>query len=321
MKEPVQRGGPCVIIATYRRPVELRRLLVSFEAGSIFPALVVVADNAAAPETAELLGGISLPCVYLPLPENPGPGAAWKAGAERVWQERGHRDEDWFLFCDDDILPDGDLLGRARESLARDDWELAAPLLLDENGKVWGFPEPEEPALRKIIRQSTDPQELRHLLGPGPHKLCWATGACLFVTGKALQHHGLYRTDFFMLGEDLEFSMRVAAGARAVFYPEWQVPHWPLPAQAAPETLNTTGHRRKFLSLLQNLTFLSFHSPHSRHLKRYLPGNYRRYLRSFGAGWRSWREMFCCFWAGGVLGEPAGGPRGQRLRNALEEHK
>jgi GT2 family glycosyltransferase len=312
--------GPLVIIATYRRPAELRRLLDGLEEGTLQPKLVVVADNAASADTVEILAQCPFPTIFLPLPDNPGPGAAWKAGAEKARSLHPDDSANWLLFCDDDIVVGPHLLEAAWRSLESDQWDLAAPMLTDSRGKVWGFPEPLDRRQRRIFRQTSNPDELCELLGTGPHALCWATGACLFVKAEAIANHGSYRTDFFMLGEDLEFSMRVASGGRAVFYPEWVVPHSPMNQEKedSPSTAASTGERRKFLALLQNLTFLAFHSPHSRHMGWYLPGNYRRFQRTFGGSLRSWKEMLSCFWAGSVLGQPSGCAAGRRLRESLE---
>lgn len=316
-----QRPGPCVIIATYRRPRELARLLDGLQNGALQPAGVIVADNAASDEVRALLSRYSIPSVWLPLPDNPGPGAAWSAGAEHFIQHPFPGAAEFLVFCDDDIVVDRNLLALAAQAFDSQKWDLAAPLLIDNGGNVWGFPEPLDATQRREIRKLFDPVQVLDQFGPGPHRICWATGACLFVSRKAVAEYGLYRTDFFMLGEDLEFSMRIASGNKAVFYPEWVVPHSPLPVEPGCQisSAGRIGEKRKFLALLQNLVYLTFHSPHSRHMGWYLPGNFRRYLKTFGMGMRSWLEILKVFLAGSLLGEPAGGPAGENLRKSLEK--
>ena len=118
-----------------------------------------------------------------------------------------------------------------------------------------------------------------------------------------------------MLGEDLEFSMRLAAAGQGVFTCLAAVPHLP------PKPLDETGARksdyRKVCSLLQNLSYLSFHSPHGRHMWRYLPGNYRRFFRSHGTRPSTIRDAATCFVQGAVRGHPAGHESGIALRERI----
>ena len=79
-----------------------------------------------------------------------------------------------------------------------------------------------------------------------------------------------------------------------------QVPHkldegGPPPADLA--------HYKKFGILLQNLAFTCVSSPRPRHLPIYLPGNARRFLRTFGFTPANIRELICRY-AIGLLGLP-----------------
>ena len=63
------------------------------------------------------------------------------------------------------------------------------------------------------------------------------------------------------------------------------------------------AHRKKFGILLQNLAFTCVSSPRPRHLPLYLPGNARRFLRTFGFTPANIRELICRY-ALGLLGVP-----------------
>ncbi len=95
----------------------------------------------------------------------------------------------------------------------------------------------------------------------------------------------------------------------------FSVPHLP------PPPANPAGAKRsdyvKFCSLLQNLSYLAFHSPHSRHMKRYLPGNFRRFFRTHSPPARTLRDAAACFWNGAVRGQPAGAISGRRVRERI----
>ena len=189
------------------------------------------------------------------------------------------------------------------------------PLLEDRAGRLWGFPEPVSKSDREKIRSAATPADALRLLGPALHPFCWATGACILVDGGALDAVGLHRGDFWMLGEDLEFSMRLTATGRAVFTCLAAVPH--LPPEPQDETEARRADYRKFCSLLQNLSFLSFHSPHSRHMWRSLPGNFRRFFRSHGMSPGSIHDAASCIFQGAICGHPAGHRSGVVLRERI----
>jgi hypothetical protein len=79
------------------------------------------------------------------------------------------------------------------------------------------------------------------------------------------------------------------------------------------------GHRQKFLALLQNLSYLAFRSPDSAHLRSYLPGNFRRYLRTEGWKTANAQDAATAFWLGAVLGHPAGTASGAKLRERAQK--
>jgi len=96
-----------------------------------------------------------------------------------------------------------------------------------------------------------------------------------------------------------------------VFTAQAAVPHLPLPPHANTSRLS---HRLKFLALLQNLSYLAFHSPHSAHLRRYLAGNFKRYARTEGLSPGTLWDGWCAFYQGALCRQPAGTPAGARLR-------
>jgi hypothetical protein len=91
-------------------------------------------------------------------------------------------------------------------------------------------------------------------------------------------------------GDDVEFSLRLSAAASAWAEPSVAVTHAPptatrSPSEAPPESARLgakEGHYKKFGILLQNLAFTCVTSPRPRHLPLYLPGNARRFLKTFG---------------------------------------
>lgn len=284
------------VVVTWHRERELIRLLASLASSTAPLAGCVVMDHAG---TVGELANLPFPVRVFHDPANPGPGAGWANGARRAREVFGAAD---ILYLDDDVV----LPPQTLEILRREMSGASAicPLLEDAGGRLWGFPEPFIARQRKLIRRAETPADALRLLGPGPHRFCWATGACLLADAGAADSVGLHRSDFWMLGEDLEYSMRLASGGRAVFTCLASVPHLP-PAPADPESAKRADDR-KFRSLLRNLSYLAFHSPHSAHMWRYLPGNFRRFFRTHGISARTISGAWSCFRLGALCGQPAG---------------
>ena len=288
------------VVVTYRRELELVRLLQSIEASTVVPDLVLIIDHAAQTTTQAAVARIHLNTIYVASPENLGPGAGWKRGMETALEQQPETTH--FLILDDDVvLPENAI---AKLIAASVNAAITCPILLDSNEQIWGFPEPVDSVARRTIREVQTSAECMQRLGHLPLPFCWCTGACVLVRRDAVDAVGFYRTDFWMLGEDLEYSMRVAAYGGGLFLPDVFVPH--LPPAASDEKAASAAHRRKFESLLQNLAYLAFHHPNSRHLKFYLPGNARRYFGTFGWNLVRAGRLAQCLWKGAIRARPAG---------------
>lgn len=302
--------APCVAaaIATHRRNRELSRLLAGLRKSD--PPLtggIFVADNASSPETRSLCASID-GVHWLPRPVNNGPGPAWNTAATRALENPAVTH---VLVLDDDVVPPPGTLRVLLAALETSRAAAAAPLLFDENEHLWAFPEPREIPLRSAMRRVRTVDEARASFGDQPRPFCWATGACMLYARRAFEAGGYFREDFWMLGEDLEFSMRIASTLGGVFTAAVAVPHLPPPSD--PRTARA-AHRRKFLALLQNLSYLAFHSPHRAHLGSYLAGNFKRYIRTEGFAPGTLWDGWCAFYQGAVRQQPAGTLAGARLR-------
>ena len=296
-------------VATHCRDRELTRLLAALAVQETpLTAGVFVADNASAPSTQAVCANAPLPTTWLPRPTNNGPGPAWNTAVAQALENPAVTH---VLILDDDVVPPPETTGALLAALESSQTAAAAPLLFDENGHLWAFPEPREIPLRAAVRRVRTPEECRTTFGDEPHSFCWATGACMLYTRRAFEEGGYFREDFWMLGEDLELSMRVASTLGGVFTAQVAVPHLPPPPDPARAP---AAHRVKFLALLQNLSYLAFHSPHRAHLRSYLAGNFKRYLRTEGRAPGTLWDGWCAFYEGALWKQPAGTPAGARLR-------
>jgi GT2 family glycosyltransferase len=310
-------SGVVAVAVTFRRLPELRRLIESLQNSTQPPIGCVIADHDPGHGTQDLARAVGIPLHIHEDSSNPGPGAGWANASTRAIEIFGDRAES-ILFLDDDVLLPPDGIATMTREAASVGADSIAPLLEDDTGELWGFPEPVDRAARKLIRQARTTADAARLLGPNPQAFCWCTGACQLVSRDLLQKTGPHRRDFWMLGEDLEFSMRAAAMGKAVFTTSVTVPH--LPPKGNPQTAQLGGYL-KFCSLLQNLSYLSFHSPYSRHMKSYLPGNYRRFFRTYGWSLQTMSDATTCLTGGMLAGQPAGLRIGHRLRERIRGRK
>jgi glycosyltransferase involved in cell wall biosynthesis len=298
-----------VAIATHRREPELTRLLTALAASATpLAGGVFVADNASSEATRTVCREALLPCTWLPRPTNNGPGPAWNTAIGRALQSPAVTH---VLVLDDDVVPPPETATVLLDALDSSGAGAAAPLLFDEKDRLWGFPEPVEIPLRAAMRRVHTRGECHTAFGDAPHRFCWATGACMLYPRRTFEESGYFREDFWMLGEDLELSMRVASTLGGVFTARVAVPHLPPPPDPSRAA---AAHRAKFLALLQNLSYLSFHSPHRAHLRSYLAGNFKRYARTEGSAPGTLWDGWCAFYEGALWKQPAGTPAGARLR-------
>ncbi len=299
MSQPVVAA----VIAAYNRDNELQRLLDSLQSSSITPSVTIVVDNAGLDSTHQLTRQYRT-VRYLRSAANIGPGYAWRQGMQLALKS-SPLSPTHFLVMDDDVVLDRASLAKLLAAANQSNAGMVAPLLSDHDGRLWGFPEPADPVLRATIRKVTTPAAALERIGDQPQPFSWCTGACVLVAAAAVAKVGYHRTDFFMLGEDLEYSMRVAASFPAVFTCTTTVPHLP-PATDSTSAAGRAAGLRKFHALLTNLSYLSYHCPHSSHMRSYLAGNYKRFFATEGLSISTLAQAVTCWWTGAVRGHPAG---------------
>jgi hypothetical protein len=173
-----------------------------------------------------------------------------------------------------------------------------APFLVDPEGKLQEAPEPVSWSLARAFRAVGQNLFAARALAPSGYPMAWCIGPCLLIDRSTWLRAGAPRSDMIAYGDDVEFSLRLSASAPAWAEPSVLVIHAPptatrSPSEAPPEsarlgakegrpTQDQSAHYKKFGILLQNLAFTCVTSPRSRHLPLYLPGNARRFLKTFG---------------------------------------
>ncbi len=292
------------VIATYRRPTEVARLLASLGKSTLPLHGIVIVDNAADPATraaCELHR-------YVAAAENLGCGGGLCLAEETALREFPTLTHLWVL--DDDVVVEPTTLATLHSQMG--DAAAACPQAADTEGRLNWFPGLLDRAKFNALRRAATPAEYLLQCGPAPESFTWATGVALLVTRTAIERAGLHRGDFWVRGEDLDFSLRITATARGCYVPTAHVAHLPpgggIVADDFPE-------RMKHAAMLQNSAYLIAHTPHGRRLLRHWPGNAYRHLRRFGLS--SFPDILRAAHLGALRALPAGSPGGKFFRQKL----
>lgn len=272
------------LIATRFRSDLLARLLASLDLQSIRPLAVVICDNGPDPATLEAAKKLSAAYEIVAPKKNLGFGGGLAAAGLRALDK--FPDLTHFLVVDDDAVLATKDLEFLLASAVQHSAATVAPFLVDAEGKLQEVPEPVSWSLARAFRVAGQNLEEARTLAPGGYPMAWCIGPCLLIAKDTWLRAGPPRSDMLAFGDDIEFSLRLSATSPAWATPSVTVVHAP-PNQAAQDPhLNRnrgdTAHYRKFGILLQNLAFTCVISPRPRHLPLYLPGNAKRFLRTFG---------------------------------------
>jgi len=290
------------LVATRFRPDSLLRLLESLQRQTLRPSAVVVTDNGPDPATLALAGRTPLPLEFLSPKKNLGFGGGLALAGQTALEK--FPDLTHLLVVDDDaFLTPNDLEGLLR-SMESHQVGTVAPFLVDPQGTLQEVPEPVLWPLARAFRRVTQDLTRARALAPSGYSMAWCIGPCLLIRKDAWLRAGPPRSDMLAYGDDVEFSLRLSAVAPAWAEPSVTVVHAPPSTSRLPPSTDG-AHYRKFGILLQNLAFTCAVSPRSRHLPLYLPGNARRFLKTFGFSPKNTLEIARRYFLG-FMGFPAG---------------
>ena len=178
--------------------------------------------------------------------------------------------------------------------------DVSCPLVVAPSGRIGWVPGLRDRQLQRIGESSPAPDEYSRRIGRAT-ELVWAQGIALLVTRRALQEAGLHRDDFWVRGEDLEFSLRLCGRFPGVLAAQAFVQHLPPPESG---TASREAEYLKHCAMVQNNLYLALRLSHGHRVLYAIPGTLRRFLALWG--WRACRDAVLAFWRGGLRAEPAG---------------
>jgi len=292
-------GSPNVrmVVATYRRPDSLERLLRSLATEGPTLGGTVVVNNSGDGDTARVAAEASpVPARVISPGANLGTGGGLAAGLAGAFEdpEVTHA---WIM--DDDACATPGALSALLAAGAAARAGAVSPLLSDEGGIVRWFPRPLAQPACHVSRSQVTPQQFRERCGDAPLRWNWATWVGLLVTRQAYAEAGPPRSDLWFQSTDIEYTLRLSARFACVLAPAAACLHLPPPCPAALA-------RRKELWALQNNAFITFRTRHGLRILRHLPGNHYRYWRQNGRSPDALAESALALWRGAALGRPVG---------------
>ena len=297
MPAPAPEPFIVAIVATFRRASLLERLLLSLENTQV-PLAVLIVDNADDPQTVAVVNALGdrLKVTRLVPGCNLGCGGGLEYGEREALKRYPQATHFWILDDDVEVAPGA--LEQMLKAMKEHNAIVACPTILDTRGRMNWIPGLLDHAAFRLIKTRCTPEKYLAHCGSAPVRFSWAAGVSLLVTKGALERFGLHRSDFWIRGEDIEFSLRLTHRATGVFVPDAVVTH------VHPIGSTAESERKKEQAMLRNHAYIALHLPHGRKILSKLPGNIWRFLKAFG--WRHLGEVFVALWQGGILKRPAG---------------
>ena len=292
------------IIATFRRATQLDQLLSSLENIEKGLGAVIVIDNGDDPAAQQVCNGRSVELRYFAQEGNVGCGGGLRLGEHYAFQLFGDRlTHLWIL--DDDAVAARDSLDVLLDAMGTEAADAACPMLVDSDGRLRWYAGLLDKARFESIRRSKTPEEYLVESGPSPVPFSWSTGISFLVSRRAMETAGFHRSDFWIRGEDLEYSLRITARYKGIFVPLALVEH------RVSADHNERAEYLKRCAHLQNISYTALRLTHGRRIILKLPGNFFQFLR--GSHWATHALLDAgrAFLRGAIVGQPVGAPQSQ----------
>lgn len=184
--------------------------------GPLSAAEVVLVDSFSSPQEQVAAAALAERAgwQFVPLPDNPGFGAAANAGARRA----AELDCEVLVFLNPDAQVDADVLRALHRAAADDRRALVTPTLVTSSGQTYFADSFLDLDRGRIRRQAP----------AGVRVTEWVTATCLAVSGEFFAELGGFDPDYFMYWEDVDLSVRaIRAGGRLVVRPDLTAVHDP----------------------------------------------------------------------------------------------
>lgn len=201
------------VIVTYNRLEMLKEVISAIEASDTPVNHIIVVDNNSDQPTQEFLTGLGNRINYVRLTENLGGAGGFNRGVRYFMEQT---DDEFVWLMDDDTVPHKDTL---TELLAFADKMPNFGFLssdirwIDGQRTKMNLPVPKS-GIGHIADDATEPEEMLN-----------ATFVSLLMRRGIVRQIGLPITDFFIWGDDIEYTERASRVAPGYFIPSARVTH------------------------------------------------------------------------------------------------
>lgn len=196
--------GVEAVVVTYNRKELLMECLDAIFQQTVSVGRVIIIDNCSTDGTAECLaqnGYLDNKKVLLKrMEENTGGAGGFYEGIKLAYENKS----DWVWIMDDDVIPEKDCLEELlrADQLIDGEKSFFASAVRGMNGEAMNVP--------KINRkQSTAYIDWYRYLDDGIVQIVKATFVSLLINGKAIKKCGFPWKDFFIWGDDSEYTQRI----------------------------------------------------------------------------------------------------------------
>jgi GT2 family glycosyltransferase len=258
----------CAVVVTYNRRELLQRCLAAVEAQSRAVDELLVVDNASTDGTAAFVAERFPAATLLALERNAGGAGGFHAGIERA-HRAGHT---WLWLMDDDTVPEPNALAALLDGARRAPREPSILLsrALWRDGSL-------HPMNRPLVR-SGEPGEMALAARSGLVAVRTGSFVSLLARRETIDRCGNVLADYFIWGDDFEWTARVLRDAPGYLVPESRVVHWTSRAHTAVTAADASRfyfHARNSLRVLRGTSLRPFERVS---FARYYAGTLRRYL-------------------------------------------
>ena len=215
-------GRVCAVVVTYNRKVLLSECLRALLAQSRAVEEILVVNNASTDGTPEAVAEQFPPNEFprlrlLSLPKNIGGAGGFREGIKRAFEGQF----DWFWVMDDDTIPEPDALSELFASRAGFT-ESPRPDLLAS--KVVWIDGSLHPMNISWVKEG-DPEQLFLATQHSTLSMRATTFVSLLMHRKLVERYGLPVADYFIWGDDIEYTGRILRHEFGVAVPRSRVTH------------------------------------------------------------------------------------------------
>lgn len=231
--QPLTPGAPAAgamaaprvvaVVVSFNRRELLAKTLAGLASGTVLPEAVVVVDNASTDGSAEFVRGLETPLAIdlVELCTNVGGAGGFTVGIERAVLDHA---ADLVWVMDDDTEPHADTLAAAVDAWTRyGDAPEQRPTVMASH-VVWTDGR-EHPMNSMRERLGATGAQRRRAAAVGARPIRSASFVSCFLSGDAVRALGLPVADYFLWGDDFEYTTRLARFHDAIQIPASVVTH------------------------------------------------------------------------------------------------